>query len=61
MKSITNMLPSKTDKITSDDHRKANELNDFILRFHVEDFTNAYMSVLDSFSNDINVGHDVTG
>lgn len=55
MKSAANMRPSKVDISTSDDHSKANELNNFFLRFETHDFKNECMLVLSSLNNEANV------
>lgn len=39
MKTITNMKPAKKCSVTSVDLKKANDLNDFYLRFETDDFT----------------------
>ena len=61
MKAITNMVPSKVHITTTDDRMKANELNDFYFhfRFQTEDFNNECISVLNSISTDMNVGHEI--
>lgn len=59
MKAIANMVPSKVHITTTDDQMKANELNDFYLRFQTQDFTNECIRVLNSLSTDMNIGHEI--
>jgi len=59
MKAITNMAPSKAHITTTDDRMKANELNDFYLRFQTQDFSNECISILNSLSTDSNIRHEI--
>ena len=59
MKAITNMVPSRVHITTTDDRMKANELNDFYLRFQTQDFNNECISILNSIGTDMHTGHEI--
>lgn len=48
MKAITNMATAKKCLSTSDDLQKACELNDFYLRFEIQDFSSEHMDVFET-------------
>lgn len=50
MKAITNMTPAKKTLCTSDDLQKANELNDFFMRFETQDFSSECTDILETIS-----------
>ena len=59
MKAITNTEPSKRHISATDDVQKANELNDFYLRFQSHDFSNQFNIVLDSLTDDLSTRPEV--
>lgn len=57
MKVITIMNTNRKHLITNDDLQKANELNDFFLRFETQDFSLECNNVLETISTtDLQVG-----